>query len=318
MAPVAAVPSAARTETPPTASIPPAVAPAPEASPSPAACGGDDPAIVDALRTREGLSSIAWSELSPGVVRDVAEGRPLVLLVYVPLCSNLQIWCGSRYAGNPAGLNTNIYWGAVFGARRFFDEYRTPYERVEAIRGEEPDLERIVYRQQVSGELWGKPGEQVEQLVVLQAVHGSHINDAVERFWTTATRGGCVSFRDGERERTERVHVVGYAGHNRLMDGVRLPPAPPLAEARPIPSFVLACFSERYFGPSLRRVGARPLVTTRSYMAPEGYLVRALAEGLASNESPEALRQRAARVQRAWQKTLTPFQSAWTFWPFES
>jgi hypothetical protein len=317
-APTATLPTTHRAEAPPTDPVTPAVEPAPEASPPSDPCSGDDREVVDKVRSGEGLSSKAWSELSPGVVRDVAAGRPLVLLVYVPLCSNLQIWCGSRYAGDPAGLNTNIYWGAVFGARRFFDDYNTPYERVEATRGEAPDLERIVYRQRVSGEPWGKPGEKVEQVVVLQAVHGSHINGAVERFWTTATRGGCVSFQDGERERTERVHVVGYAGHNRLMDGIRLPAAPSTEEAHPIPSFVLACFSERYFGPSLRRVGARPLVTTRSYMAPEGYLVRALAEGLALNESPEALRQRAARVQRAWQKTLSPFQSAWIFWPFES
>lgn len=313
-----AIPATPGPGAPPADPVTPAVEPAPEASPSPDPCAGDDPGVVGELRSGEGLSSKAWSELSPGVVRDVAAGKPLVLLVYVPLCSNLQIWCGSRYAGDPAGLNTNIYWGAVFGARRFFDDYNTPYERVEATQGEAPDLERIVYRQRVAGEPWGKPGEKVEQVVVLQAVHGSHINGAVERFWTTATRGGCVSFHDGERARTERVHVVGYAGHNRLMDGIRLPPAPSTEEAHPIPSFVLACFSERYFGPSLRRVGARPLVTTRSYMAPEGYLVRALAEGLASNESPEALRQRAARVQRAWQKTLSPFQSAWIFWPFES
>lgn len=309
--------SAAMPEPLPWDAASPAVDAEPEAAPPSHPCSGDDPETVDALRSSDAPSSRAWSELSPGVKRDVAAGKPLVLLVYVPLCSNLQIWCGSRYAGDPAGLNTNIYWGAVFGARRFFDEYNTPYERVEATQGEAPDLERIVYRQRVAGEPWGKPGEKVEQFVVLQAVHGSHINGAVERFWTTATRGGCVSFHDGERERTERVHVVGYAGHNRLMDGIRLPPAPPPAEAHPIPSFVLACFSERYFGPSLRRVGARPLVTTRSYMAPEGYLVRALAEGLALNESPEALRQRAARVQRAWQKTLSPFQSAWIFWPFE-
>ena len=292
-----------------------------EAKPVPAdnACAGDDPAAVGPLLANAGeASGRAWSDLSPGAARDVAAGKPLVIFVYVPLCSNQQIWCGSNAGGDPVGLNSNIYWGAIFGSRRFFDDYRTPYERVETIHGETPDLERIVYRQKVSGAPWGRPaGEKVEQIVVLQAVHGALINGAVERFWNTATRGGCVSFKDGDRERTERIHVVGYAGHNRLMDNVKLPPKPSAEEASPIPSFVLACFSERYFGPSLRGAGARPLVTTRSYMAPEGYLVRAIAEGLAVNESPEALRQRAALVQRSWQKTLSPFQSLWIFWPFE-
>ena len=306
---------------PPVSSSAPAVASAEASVPTKPEnrCGGDDPeAVRSLLSATDDAANESWSALSPSVRKDIDQGKPLVVFVFVPLCSNQQIWCGSKLAGDPVGLRSNIYWGAVFGARRFFDEYRSPYERVETKSGSAPDLERIVYRLRVPGEPWGRPaGERVEQFVVLQAVHGSHINGAVERFWKTATQGGCVTFQDGDQERTERIHVVGYAGHNRLMDNVALPPAPPAEQASPIPSFVLACFSERYFGPSLRRAGARPLVTTRSYMAPEGYLVRAIAEGLAANESPEGLRQRAANTQRSWQKQLSPFQSMWIFWPFE-
>lgn len=289
-----------------------------ESPPPERSCGGESLDEVKEIRARADAGGAPWGELSPSVAKDIAEGRPLVVYVYVPLCSNQQIWCGSSVAGDPMGLNSNIYWGAIFGSRRFFDDYHTPFERVETKAGTAPDLERIVYRQVVSGSAWGRSkDDKVEQLVVLQAVHGSYINDAVARFWETATRGGCVSFRDGDREREERIHVVGYAGHNRLMDGVKLPAKPSDQDASPIPSFVLACFSEKYFGPSLREAGARPLVTTRSYMAPEGYLVRAIAEGLGRNESPDALRERAATAQRSWQKSLSVFDSRWIFWPFE-
>ncbi|MFW5741345.1 MAG: hypothetical protein ACOC1F_13375 [Myxococcota bacterium] len=292
-------------------------APAPAANASQDSCSGDNSRWVAEHRTQWDRAQ-PWSTMSPAVAADIAAGRPLVVSIVVPLCSNQQLWCGSRIGGDPVGLNSNIYWGAIFGARRFFDEYNSPYERIETRTGEGPVLERIVYRLEVPGEPWGKPaGEKAEQIVVLHAVHGSRINEAVERFWHTATRGGCVSFEHGGRTRTERVHVAGYAGHNRLMDNVKLPPAPAIHEASPIPSFVLACFSERYFGPSLRRAGARPLVTTRSYMAPEGYLVRAMAEGLAANEGPDALRSRAAAAQRSWQKSLSAYDSMWFFWPVE-
>src|SRR6185436_197968 len=44
---------------------------------------------------------------------------PLVVYVVVPLCSNQQIDCGSVIAGRPGDLAHNVYWGAVFGDRRF-------------------------------------------------------------------------------------------------------------------------------------------------------------------------------------------------------
>jgi hypothetical protein len=48
-------------------------------------------------------------------------------------------------------------------------------------------------------------------------------------------------------------------------------------------SFVLACYSENYFAASLRHAGSTPLVTTRALMAPEGYLIHAIVEGLGQN-----------------------------------
>ena len=295
-------------------------APALEAASRANTCMGDDLSEIEPLLRgdSDAQRSQPWSTLSPGVVRDVRAGKPLVVYVVVPLCSNDQISCGSPAAGRPGGLATNIYWGAIFGSRRFFDDYHTPFERVETKSEQEPYLERIVYRQRVSGAPWGLAADvKVEQIVVLHAVHGTHINHAVARVWSVATKGDCITFDDGGITRTERIHVVGYAGHNRLMDGVRLPPPPPQAEAAPIPSFVLACYSDRYWGKPLRSAGARPLMTTNAFMAPEGYLVRSMAVSLARNDSPAAIREAAATAQRAWQKTITPSQARGLFWPFE-
>jgi hypothetical protein len=261
-------------------------------------------------------ASLASSLVAPplsaeprSVAIEVRAGKPLVVYVVVPLCSNDQIDCGSAIAGRPADLEHNVYWGAAFGARRFLERKNSGWERVDVARGDKVFLERAVFRRFVRGEPWGR-AEPVEELVVLQAVHGDAIDQAVDHLWRVATEGGAVRFRDGDREREERASVVGYAGHNRLMDGKKLPEA--RAQGAPVPAFVLACKSEPYFGGALERAGSRPLVMTSTLMAPEGYLIDAIAEGIGANEGPAQLRRRAVAAYAKWQK-LTPKQAGSVF-----
>ncbi len=243
-----------------------------------------------------------WSAAVPGVVRDVQAGRPLVVRVVVALCSNAQIDCGSAAAGSPGNLRTNLYWGAIFGARRFLERKRSGWERVEVQPGRGAVLERVIFRRWVDGTRWGLAEKsRVEELAVLDAVHGAHIDEAVRGFWQTATRGAQVEFSDSGQQRSVRVHVVGYDGHNRLMDGTRLP-GTAARSPRAIPSFVLACYSASWFSPSLRAAGSEPLVMTRALMAPEGYVLDAVLRGLGDNESEKAIRRRAVRAYAAWQR----------------
>lgn len=261
--------------------------------PAPSAAADAEPALQ------------AWSEHHPRVKSDLARGEPLVVRVVVPLCHNAQIDCGSNVAGKPGSLKTNLYWGAIFGARRFLDRKHSGWTRLEVRGPADGVLERVVYRRFVAAKRWGLARtEPVEQIVVLEAVHGDAIDHAVERLWSTAADGASLVFRDGERERSARVHVVGYTGHNRMMDGLRLPDAT-AKSARAVPSFVLACYSESYFSEALRRVGSRPLVMTRALMAPEGYVLDAVLRGLGENESERGLRQRAVLAYAKWQK-LSP------------
>lgn len=252
------------------------------------------PALADAPRP--------WSAERADVLRDVAAGEPVVSYVVVPLCSNSQIDCGASWAGQPGRLRTNLYWGAIFGARTIFDRKRSGWQRVHVERGGPEMLERITYRRRVPAARWGFEREEpVEQLVVLHAVHGEHIDGAVDLFWKLSRDGGTVRFDDGGRARSASIHTVGYAGHNRLMDGKRLP-AQRAASARARSSFVLACYSESYFGGALSRLGAAPLVSTRALMAPEGYVVEAVVKALGDNEPPERVRYRTIAAYAKWQR----------------
>jgi hypothetical protein len=240
------------------------------------------------------------ADAAPSLAAEVRAGHPLVTYVVVPLCDSDQINCGSAVAGRPADLEHNLYWGAQFGARRFFERKNSGWERVEITRKDAVFLERAVYRRFVPGAPWGR-SEPVEQIVAFQAIHGASIDEAVDHFHRIATEGGRLSFRDGDKARDEAIQIAGYEGHNRLMDGKKLP-EPAKAARSPVPSFVLACESEPYFAPSLVKAGSLPLVTTATLMAPEAYLVDAIVRGIGENAPAVELRARAVATYAKWQR----------------
>lgn len=259
--------------------------------------------LAAALTVASTVAAEPLASIAPEIAAEIKAGHPLVLYVVVPLCSNEQINCGSAIAGRPAGLSHNVYWGASFGARHFFDRKGSGWEQVEVSKQDDVFLERVVYRRMVPGAPWGR-SEPVEQIVAVQAIHGDAIDTAVDHLYATATSGGRLSFMDGGNQRDERIQIVGYAGHNRMMDGKKLPAVAP-GERSPIPSFVLACKSEPYFAPQLTSAGSTPLVMTATLMAPEAYLIDAIARGIGDNAPPSELRSRAVAAYAKWQK-LTP------------
>ncbi len=265
----------------------------------------EKPAAQPAKATVEGD---AWS-VGSFAAQEVAAGRPLVIRVFVPLCSNDQIQCGSGPAGRAGDLSTNLYWGAVFGARHFFDRKKSGWERLSVIHDVEGELERVAYRRWIDGAAWNRK-ERVEEIAVLSAVHGDSIDRAVRTFWNTAALGGSVSFDDAGTKRTEHIAAVGYAGHDRLMDGIELPAEPKASTGKALPTFVFACYSEKYFGPALRRVGADPLVTTKALMAPEAYVIDAALTALGDNVTQIALRKRVVAAYAKWQRLEIPVASS--------
>ncbi len=266
--------------------------------------------LAAALSLTSTVAAEPLAAVAPEIASEIQAGRPLVLYVVVPLCSNEQINCGSGIAGHPDGLEHNVYWGASFGARHFFDRRGSGWEQIEVSKKDSVFLERVVYRRMVPGAPWGR-SEPIEQIVAIQAIHGDAIDTAVDHLHATATSGGRLSFMDGDKRRDERVQIVGYAGHNRMMDGKKLPkPAP--GERSPIPSFVLACQSDPYFSPELTQAGSTPLVMTATLMAPEAYLIDAIARGIGENAPPSELRSRAVAAYAKWQK-LTPRQASSVF-----
>lgn len=225
----------------------------------------------------------------------------LVVHVLVPLCDNAQIVCGSKAAGDPLDLARNLYWGAVFGQKRFFGRKASAFAQVSVEKGTGAHLERSVFRRSVGGAPWGRT-ENVELLVVLDAFRGDRIDGVVDTFFDEAARGKSLSFDDGGKRRTVAVSVVGYAGHNRMMDGKKPPTLDERAGLEPIPSFVMACYSRSYFAEGLTRRGSDMLLMTKQLMAPEGYVIEAIVGAISENVDKPAIKRRAIAAYAKWQK----------------
>ncbi len=180
---------------------------------------------------------------------------PIHIDVFVPLCDSALIACGRGAAGDPHSLDGNLYWGAAFGAEHFLT-HAEGWRLVSRKDAPSPGVlrETVVERSGVS--------------VRLIAYDGTEIDRALSDFLIAA--GGETS-----------ADLVVWAGHDRLMDVA--PPNLPTAKRRGQPVAVLACSSAIYFGPILERIGAKPVALTKTFMAPEAYLLEAMATAVAAH-----------------------------------
>ena len=60
-----------------------------------------------------------WTMLALLVLVATATPPALEVTVVVPLCDNALIACGRPAAAAPRALDTNLYWGAMYGAERW-------------------------------------------------------------------------------------------------------------------------------------------------------------------------------------------------------
>jgi hypothetical protein len=245
-----------------------------------------------------------WSQHSASATGAAGEGKPVVIEVFVPLCSDKRGGpCGKHPgAGDAADLEHNIYWGAIYGARRFLDRGFLGWQRTEQSSGEGgSELERVTYKRTVPGARWGTSSP-VDVFVVLHAIHGDSNGEALEDFRNKASSGGSVKFNDGSSMREESVHAVGFMGRNPLLKSGKPPSTKDLDLPEPshggggIPSFSIAAHSRETLGAWLRESGSPALLLSRGAVASEGYLLEAVLRGLSENEPGYSIRKRATKT----------------------
>jgi hypothetical protein len=263
----------------------------------------DAPTPLSSTGARTG----GWAAKSPNLLDDVRAGKPVVIEVFVPLCSDDKGGsCGKHPgAGAPDDLERNLYWGAVWGARRYLDRKWLGWTRTEAGAGESWELERATYERSVRGRPWGVDGK-VDVFLVVHALNGDAGADALERFRDVASHGGTAHFNDGSAMRDERVHAVGFMGRNPLLKNGRIPRELGLPEASAgssgVPAFSIAAHSRETLAPWLHASGSRELLLARGAVASEGYVLEAIARGLADNHATWSITQSATKNYAKYQK----------------
>ncbi|HEX8190901.1 MAG TPA: hypothetical protein VF586_21255 [Pyrinomonadaceae bacterium] len=218
-----------------------------------------------------------------------------VAYVIVALCDNVN----QGIVPVPAALGDgddparNLYWGARFGVKTYFNASRE-WRAVRAVENPAPKiLERVVYKHRT-----------LDAYLVADAYRGAEIKQATADFFGVASGNLNPTFEDAGKTyglgRGAAAHLVAYVGHDGLMD-FQLPALAGRRDAVRRDAVILACASRKYFAPGLKEAGARPLLWTTNLMAPEAYVLKAALDGWLAGEGGEQVRLRAARAYDKYQ-----------------
>lgn len=228
--------------------------------------------------------------------------------VHVALCDNRTIWCGSKRLGSGDDPTTNLYWGGAAGLRAWFD-HRPGWVRVLRGPGDGKSvLERVVYRRRVKapGPAWRRLGVRgpFDVYLVGLGYRGLEIGQATRAFLEQVAGEAeeTVVLADGTRLAAGGAsHLVGYAGHNHLMDAPSLA-QPAFTRRAPVGWFALACISNSYFGPRLGRGPAQALLVTKVLMYPGAFTLEGILKGLVEGRSPVGIFKAGADLYARHQK----------------
>jgi len=242
-----------------------------------------------------------------------AQSTPRVVHVFVALADNAHqgIVPVPAALGNGDDAARNLYWGAAFGVRTFFDRSQKDWAQFgPPAKGFTKHIaERLVYRHWKSG-----------TLLIADAYRGSDIKQALTDFFSAAAgQEHTVTFEAGPRDASKAVEakadLVVYIGHDGLMD-FSIEKTFADAGGAKRQAIILACASKQYFAAPLKPTGATPLLWTTNLMAPEAYTLKAALDGWIAGETDEQIRQRAAAAYARYQKisngaALKLFTTGW-------
>jgi hypothetical protein len=77
---------------------------------------------------------------------------------------------------------------------------------------------------------------------------------------------------------------------------IEWPPAATAPGAKPKAAIVLCCLSRSYFADPLRRIGARPMLTTTQLMYPGAFILHDAVEAWLAGRQPDEIRAAAGRA----------------------
>jgi len=213
--------------------------------------------------------------------------------VFVALCDNKYqgITRVSAALGNGQNLNTNLYWGALYGIHTYFKK-SNEWELLKEQKKKGIILERRIFKHNEKNYFLiadAYDGKYIKQCT-LDFLNGSSGNqkDALKINGKTLGTGGNAA-------------LLAYIGHDGLMD-FQLSETFLNTDNIKRDIIILACYSKRFFSPVLEQADVNPILWTSNLMAPEAYTLHDALSGYVIGESNEEIRERAAAAYARYQK----------------
>lgn len=184
--------------------------------------------------------------------------------------------------GNGDDPRSNLYWGALYGVKTFLSKA--------------DGWRKLVCEKNISGTILERCqfAWKDKLTVTADAYRGSRIDQAMLDFMQQAATPPNAAKRE----------MVVFIGHDGLMDEQNQPIIErfPKHARHKKQAVVLSCMSEEFFSAHLRAAGSKPVVTTFSFMAPEAYVLEAVARGFANQASEAELRSSAGIAYAKYQR----------------
>lgn len=221
--------------------------------------------------------------------------KPKVIHVFVALCDNEYqgIVPVPEQIGNGQDPFNNLYWGAGFGVKTYFDRKSDNWTLIKTIKNPTPIiLERVVFK-----------NTETNTFLIADAYDGAEIKQTVIDFLHASTG----QFKDTILIDSTQLFIGGnanliaYIGHNGLMDfHVNEKYKVNRKNTRDI--IILACYSKSYFKPYMEKFNTNPLVWSNGLMSPEAYTLKWAIDGWIKGESNEQIVERARKAYNHYQK----------------
>ena len=227
-----------------------------------------------------------------------SQPTPKVVHIYVALCDNKYqgIVPVPAKIGNGDDPKNNLYWGAMYGVKTYFKKSRD-WKIVGAKKNQSSIiLERLVFKHSTKN-----------VYLVADAYRGKNIKEATSDFLKSTSGGNkeTIVLKGKSKSRTIKIgghsNLLAYIGHNGLMD-FQLDHYPEKENNGKRETIILACVSKKYFTQPIKRAGAKPLLWTTNFMAPEAYTLKGALDGWIRNESNSQIRLRSAKAYHQYQK----------------
>ena len=231
--------------------------------------------LVAADPARAETTEDSWlAGLTDRVIADLADGRPLVAEVHVPLCDNSIIPCGNAKLGDGNNPDTNLYWSTTPGFGAWFSRRGSGWKRVLHQRGDATGNSDVVavdvYRRTIATPAsWRKRGApaKFELDVVVHGWRGTSIDKALAAYASDVSDGSARSLVLDDKTKLAAggaAQLVAWVGHNRLMDLERYKwPSPAKAVKGTI---AIACHTAAYMEAEVSGATRVPLLMTRDFL----------------------------------------------------